>query len=52
MHDDDPNVMRWSEMVDAIAEGQFDIGLTGFSLTPSRFEKVLFNWNWIALISH
>ena len=42
MEDDDPNVLTWSEMVDAIGEGQFDLGLTGFSQTPSRFEKVHF----------
>ena len=48
MPNDDPNVLTWSEMVDAIAEGQFDMGLTGFSQTLSRLEKVLFNKYWIA----
>ena len=40
MSDNDPDVLSWSGMVDAVGDGRYQIGLTGFSLTASRFEKV------------
>ena len=32
--------MTWTQMMDAIVDGRFKIGLTGFSLVLDRFEKV------------
>ena len=40
MPDDDPDALPWSGLVDAINGGIYDIGMTGFSLTASRSEKV------------
>ena len=36
----DPDVLTWSGMVDAVGDGRYHIGMTGFSQTASRFEKV------------
>jgi hypothetical protein len=39
MQKDDPDMMNWTEMIDAIGRNEFDMGLTGFSQVDGRFQK-------------
>ena len=42
LSENDPDVVPWSGLVDAVGDGKYHIGMTGFSLTASRFERASF----------
>ncbi len=43
------NVIGWDAMIPAVAEGQFDIGMDGITITPERAQQVDFSIPYMTL---